>query len=415
MKILLFILLIVSSSLNAQWYVHPFKISSVEYNDIFFIENYGWIVGTNGTILSTSDKGLNWIQQAAPTTKKLKSVFFLNNRYGYIVGDSGTFLKTSNRGEEWVQQQINFQNDLYNVQFIDSLNGFISGRDLVIKSTDGGASWSYLFNKSDYFYGMYWLNKDTGFIATDTIIQFARTALLKTTNGGTNWYTPSLEQFNELNLYYEIKFKDNVGYVLGEDFLIWKSTDFGESWKLKTQPFASNYYSIDFIDTSYIWAVGKTSIKYSSNGGSNWNEQNILNRNFVDKCNSIWMFDSLNGFIVGLADADTSFGLILTTSNGGITSISENTKNVDKNFSIECYPNPFNTTTTICYSLLKSGFTTLKVYDILGREITTLVNEDKSEGSYLIEYNASKLSSGVYFYSLTTGSFSMNKKMILMK
>ncbi|HZW39578.1 MAG TPA: T9SS type A sorting domain-containing protein [Ignavibacteriaceae bacterium] len=79
------------------------------------------------------------------------------------------------------------------------------------------------------------------------------------------------------------------------------------------------------------------------------------------------------------------------------------------------YPNPFNHSTTISFSLPSSGFTTLKVYDILGNEIVTLVNEDKQPGSYTVEFNASNLSSGVYFYTLTSGSFTMNKKMILMK
>ncbi|HZW40033.1 MAG TPA: T9SS type A sorting domain-containing protein [Ignavibacteriaceae bacterium] len=79
------------------------------------------------------------------------------------------------------------------------------------------------------------------------------------------------------------------------------------------------------------------------------------------------------------------------------------------------YPNPFNPTTTISYSLPLSGFTTLKIYDILTNEVATLVNEDKLAGSYVVEFNASNLSSGVYFYNLTSGSYSINKKMILMK
>ncbi|HZW39092.1 MAG TPA: T9SS type A sorting domain-containing protein [Ignavibacteriaceae bacterium] len=82
---------------------------------------------------------------------------------------------------------------------------------------------------------------------------------------------------------------------------------------------------------------------------------------------------------------------------------------------VQNYPNPFNPSTTINYFLPISGFTTLKIYDMLGNEVATLVNEDKQTGSYTVEFNASNLSSGVYFYNLTSGSFTMNKKMILMK
>ncbi len=79
------------------------------------------------------------------------------------------------------------------------------------------------------------------------------------------------------------------------------------------------------------------------------------------------------------------------------------------------YPNPFNPTTTIKFSILHSQFSTLKVYDILGREVTTLVNEVKSPGTYEVEFNASQLASGVYFYRLTAGDFMQTKKMMLLK
>ncbi|MBK8946740.1 MAG: T9SS type A sorting domain-containing protein [Ignavibacteriae bacterium] len=79
------------------------------------------------------------------------------------------------------------------------------------------------------------------------------------------------------------------------------------------------------------------------------------------------------------------------------------------------YPNPFNPTTIINYSLKKEGFTTLKIYDILGSEITTLVSENKFAGSYTIEFDGSNLSNGVYFYTINSGNFHQTKKMILIK
>ena len=69
------------------------------------------------------------------------------------------------------------------------------------------------------------------------------------------------------------------------------------------------------------------------------------------------------------------------------------------------YPNPFNPTTTIVYSIPENAFVTMKVYDILGKEITTLINERKSAGNYSINFNASNLPSGVYFYRMQAGSF----------
>jgi carboxyl-terminal processing protease len=79
------------------------------------------------------------------------------------------------------------------------------------------------------------------------------------------------------------------------------------------------------------------------------------------------------------------------------------------------YPNPFNPSTTISYQLPAAGKVTLKVFDILGREITTLVNEDKTAGNYKVNFNGSRLGSGIYFYQLRSGSFIQTKKLVLLK
>ena len=82
---------------------------------------------------------------------------------------------------------------------------------------------------------------------------------------------------------------------------------------------------------------------------------------------------------------------------------------------LQNYPNPFNPTTTIKYSIPKKSYITLKVFDILGKEIETLVNEEKTAGNYHVEFNASNLPSGVYFYRIQAGSFNQVRKMILLK
>lgn len=79
------------------------------------------------------------------------------------------------------------------------------------------------------------------------------------------------------------------------------------------------------------------------------------------------------------------------------------------------YPNPFNPITTINYSVPKAGLVTIKVYDVLGRDVKTLVNEEKPNGNYKIDFNGSKFTSGIYFYRMQAGSFVETKKLILLK
>ncbi|MCX6161457.1 MAG: T9SS type A sorting domain-containing protein, partial [Ignavibacteriae bacterium] len=79
------------------------------------------------------------------------------------------------------------------------------------------------------------------------------------------------------------------------------------------------------------------------------------------------------------------------------------------------YPNPFNPVTKINFAIPKQGLVTLKVYDVLGREVRTLVNEVKSVGTYAVDFNGAELSSGVYFYRLQSADFTDIKRMMLIK
>jgi len=98
-----------------------------------------------------------------------------------------------------------------------------------------------------------------------------------------------------------------------------------------------------------------------------------------------------------------------------ITSVDEDSV-MPLNFSLsQNFPNPFNPTTSIKYSLPEQRFVSLKIFDILGKEVATVVNENKPAGNYEVQFDASNLSSGVYFYQLRAGNFTESKKMLLMK
>lgn len=99
-----------------------------------------------------------------------------------------------------------------------------------------------------------------------------------------------------------------------------------------------------------------------------------------------------------------------------LVGISGNTNGIPTEYSLsQNYPNPFNPSTTITYSIPKSGDVTLKVFDILGREVLNLVNEYKERGYYSVEFTADNFSSGVYIYKLVSGDFTAQRKMVLMK
>ena len=97
----------------------------------------------------------------------------------------------------------------------------------------------------------------------------------------------------------------------------------------------------------------------------------------------------------------------------GVQPVSNNTPD---NFVLEQnYPNPFNPTTTIKYSIPEASFVTLKIFDAVGNEVQTVVNENQSAGNYLKYIDMTSFSSGIYFYSIKAGNFTETKKMIMIK
>jgi hypothetical protein len=141
---------------------------------------------------------------------------------------------------------------------------------------------------------------------------------------------------------------------------------------------------------------------YSNDNGANWNYINNLPYGPVS-------FSSPNnGWCAGLNDSVYKWV-------GFPTEVNENSFTADDFRLDQNYPNPFNPSTTIHFLVQSSEFVTLKVFDVLGNEVATLVNEEKPAGSYEVNFKASNLSSGVYLYKLQAGSFIETKKMLLMK
>jgi hypothetical protein len=156
--------------------------------------------------------------------------------------------------------------------------------------------------------------------------------------------------------------------------------------------------------------------------GENWTVYTPLNSSLPDnEVNSIVIEDNGNRWF------GTSYGGVLAYLAGKIVSVEEGLASHSNNIPNQIllyqnYPNPFNPSTKIQYSIpaVETGHdpslhVVLKVFDILGREVATLVNEEKPAGNYEVSFDASKLSSGVYFYKLQTGSNIQTKKMILLR
>ncbi|UCH66277.1 MAG: T9SS type A sorting domain-containing protein, partial [Ignavibacterium sp.] len=141
------------------------------------------------------------------------------------------------------------------------------------------------------------------------------------------------------------------------------------------------------------------------------------NDKFVFNVDALWDASMLS-VVVFIQSAGTMTvyqSETITYSDFTITEV-EDKKSVPSEYSLEQnYPNPFNPTTRISYSIPSASSVQLKVYNVLGNEVATIVNKEMPAGNHSVEYNASILPSGIYFYTLTTNHFSETKKMTLIK
>jgi hypothetical protein len=201
------------------------------------------------------------------------------------------------------------------------------------------------------------------------------------------------------------------GTVVGDDGTILTTTNGGATWDSQSSGTTVDLYDVFYSDANNGTIVGGMYVSLilrTSDGGKTWLKQSTPS---TSSLRSVWFTDANNGTVVG------DYGTILRTTNGGITFIGKenNIPNPQEFILSQNYPNPFNPLTTINYSIPKQSNVTIKVYNILGKEILTLVNENKPQGNYSVEFNANNLSSGVYFYMMKTNEFIQTKKMVLLK
>jgi ligand-binding sensor domain-containing protein len=170
-------------------------------------------------------------------------------------------------------------------------------------------------------------------------------------------------------------------------------------------------YSITFDQGGNKW-IGTRYGGLAKFDGTNWTTYNKSNSGLPDNYIRSIVIDGNGNKWIG-----TNGGGLTVYKEGGVVSIPEETNNTTpKEFLLnQNYPNPFNPTTKIRYQIPKSGFVSLKVYDLLGREVSTLVNEEKSTGNHGVEFDGSDLTSGIYFYSIQVEGYTEFKKMILIK
>lgn len=366
-----------------------------------FADDDSLYAGTITGVYKSTNSGASWSSSSIglPSVTNFFSIVRSGN---YLVagGDAAGIWRSSNNGASWVQTTTGVLTNEYTYALSTNGNtvyaafGFPSSVGI---STDNGATWTKYTNGISSTYTMTGaVNKAGTLFAAHGIL-----GVFRSTNSGASW--------EPANSGVSATFKNALlasgnNIVLGGTNGLYFSSNNGDSWEHPTA--GVSVYGMSRIGST-LYAVGPE-IHKSTDDGQTWLAVDItdLPGSIQNTLQIAGAYAFVNYFGIGVYRRPVSELTTDVTGTPGLPMSAALSQN---------YPNPFNPSTTIHYQLAVSNFVSLKVYNILGEEMQTLVNEKMEAGEHRVTFNATGLPGGVYIYRIQSGSFTDSHKMLLLK
>lgn len=405
----LLIFLLISVNSYAQWQ----KVFEVYANLNQFTSNTSYVFcGTSPTgVFRSSNSGLTWDSVNSGLANKKVYAITAQGDYIFVGTDSGLY-RSSNNGNNWSRIHQN----IYNI-FVFQLDcneeyvfaGTIKG---LFRSSDQGTTWDSINTGLPYNFGR--INIDALSAYSDTLYVGVGTGtysiprVYKSYNNGNNW-VPIIYSGIDSSTIYSLEVKDSI-VLCGTYKGVYISRNSGINWR-RIPEINQNIglFGLSILDNNNILISSfGYGVQVSTNGGANWvfkNEGIIPDEYYVCALYSTGGMTYLGtrpfSYLPAIYRRNTS-QLIPVVENNSIIP--------EDNVLYQNYPNPFNLSTSIRFSINRTGLVKISIFDISGKEIENLVAENLSVGIYRINWNASKYPSGVYYYRLE-----MNDKIIKTK
>jgi photosystem II stability/assembly factor-like uncharacterized protein len=415
-----------SSDLGLTWQtagVHPPNLRDVGFAPYFLSDSkFGIAVGDSGHVLRSSDQGDHWSKTTANVDKQIDLLCFSGTiGMQWIGGTRHALLRSVNDGIDWTNVQLPFDpgafsdflikdiyaQDILHASMVFGRYSYYSDPSYVLYTENGGNTFvkitlpprlqahTIAMNSPNHIFagGIYWPENSSS----------AEGFIWRTTDAGASYDTLHLPNTIEKI----VMLNDRVG-IAGANGAIYRTSDAGDSWTLtfSTQLYVSD---LSFENEKSGWAIVSNDLMFTDDSGKNWSMASTRTPN-LESGSGLAVESSGRIFLI------TQQGGFLSTASSVLTSLDETGYSRPNVFGLmQNYPNPFNPFTVIRYSLPLKIHVTLRIYNLIGQEVATLVDEIQDAGFKQVEWNASQLPSGLYVYRLTAGDFTDAKKLLLVK
>lgn len=401
-----------------------------------------------------------WTSQTLPNTQTMRSIYFINSNEGWAAGYDG-IIHTTNGGSLWSSQISNCPERLGSIKFVDANYGWANGGHRILRTENGGESWNELLGidinagifrnvifpvsstvawaTAQFGGGPRWFYRYTATSATTVTEQtygltgsYVRLINLWFVDQNNGWAVGDLGHIwritnasseapnftDQRNIgvitstLWGVFFLDlNNGWAVGDGGTIIKTINGGTNWSILTSGTTANLKDVHFKDINNGCVVGEGGlILVTSDGGANWSPQTS---GVTTTLWSVMYVGSAPGFIAGGDFSTSGNGTILRTDN--VLPV-QSTSELPTAFTLnQNFPNPFNHSTEISFYIPQNSMVSLKVYDVLGKQVAALVDKQLQTGNYTTTFDASDLQNGMYFYRLQTMGFNQTRKLFLQK
>ncbi len=424
--ILTFILIVSFTSMSFRGCDRNFYVVVVNilnYGHALFIpkdgitkENYSIYVGENGVIVrSSGETNIIFEQKTSGTTQRLNHVRVTSSTFDQTVlavGNNGAIVYSTNTGNNWSVSPPVTSANLYGAELNSTYFYAVGDNGTVLLSATGGTIWGQIPSGTTRNLKAIGLNPN---FESVVIAVGEKGTILRSTDSGLNWTNISLA--DTIITFYDISkegiyFEANLMCIVGNGGRIYKSTNQGATWVQKPSGTTNTLRSIYFHTVDSAVVVGDNgTLRLTTNGGETWFTDPFFDSPSTRHFKAVSLVNRDNKTYSALSDT-----LFFVSNEPLILGLNNINTAIPQTISLgQNYPNPFNPSTKIKFALPKGSSVQLIIYDILGKEVTKLVNEKLQAGTYEYEWNGINLPSGVYFYKLRADDFSETRKMLMVK